>query len=263
MKSAFKIILIIVCIFTSVELETLGYQYNNSSAYIDLYGDTTPIFFDRPNAIDLTSNDSDLYFRRTETKTIGGNFGDFARASAIPYIWNWTERLIIAPGNVKNVMTITFSQYLSNISSWQGCKLDSPGCDNIRVPFVDFPFSDGDTLDTNYLQHPLSGMATYLYYRAVGFDRVSAGLGTAMHSLLFEYTIESWQQPPSFNDLIVTPGLGIPIGILVELSSDWLAQRDSQFLRALSYIVNPAKILITNGEIYWQGLGGFSFRFNI
>jgi len=263
MKSVIKVLLIISCIYIYSGLAASGYEDYHTSPYVDLYGETTPIFFDRANAIDITSNDSDLSFSRTYTKTIGGDFGDFARASAIPYLWNWTERLIIAPGNVKNVVAIPFSEYLHNITGLQGCKLDSPGCDNIRVPFLDFPFNDGDPLNTNYLQHPLSGMTTYLYYRAVGFDRVSAGLGTAMHSLLFEYTIESWQQPPSLNDLIITPGLGIPIGILVELSSDWLAQRDSQFLRALSYIVNPAKILIPNGDVHWQGLGGFSFRFNI
>ncbi len=262
MKTVLKILVIIACQYSFADFEASAYQYDYNSANIDLYGDMPPILVDRSNAIDLASNSSDLYFRKTNTKTISGNFGDFARASAIPYMWNWVERLIIAPGNVKNVVTIPFSQYLSNISGWQGCKLDSPGCDNIRVPFTSFPFNDGDPLNTNYFQHPMSGMTTYLYYRAIGFDQVSAGLGTAMHSLLFEYTIESWQQPPSFNDLIITPGLGIPLGIVVEISSDWLGRRDSQFLRALSYIVNPAKILIPNGDIYWQGLGGFSFQFN-
>jgi len=263
MKILFGILLIISFLYTFTDNEASGYENMYSSPYLDLYGDTLPILVQKSKSIDLSSKDPSLRFHKEELKSIGRNFNEFARASVIPYMWNWTERLIIAPGNVKNVFTNSISQYFHNISGWQGCKLDSPGCDNIRTSFWDFPFSDGDFTNTNYFQHPLSGMATYLYYRQIGFDRVSAGFGSAMHSFLFEYTIEAWQQPPSFNDLIVTPALGIPIGIVVEISSDWLGRRDSQFLRALSYIVNPAKILIPEGDIYWQGLGGFSFRFNL
>ena len=262
MNALIRFLLIISCACTYAQVRASGYDYIHTSPYIDLYGDSVPVIVNRHKSIDLTSRDSTLRFQRTEPRTIGDDFGAFAKASVIPYMWNWTERLIIAPGNVKNVITVPFTQYLQNISGWQGCKLDSSGCDNIRASFWSFPFSDGDFVNTNYFQHPLSGMSTYLYYRAVGFDRVSAGLGTAMHSFLFEYTIEAWQQPPSLNDLFVTPGMGVPIGIFVEISSDWLGHRDSQFLRALSYIVNPTKILIPNGDIHWQGLGGFSFQFN-
>ncbi|MGI9553353.1 MAG: DUF3943 domain-containing protein, partial [Thermodesulfobacteriota bacterium] len=179
-----------------------------------------------------------------------------------PYAWNWTERLVIAPQNVTNVYTNNPSGYFDNIISWQGCKKDFCGNNSIRASFWSFPFSDGDNLNTNYFQHPLSGMSTYLYYRSVGFDKVTSGIGSAMHSILFEYTVEAWQQHPSFNDIIVTPLIGVPVGIMVEYFSSYLLQTNSQFLRAVGYMINPFNIFIPNGDIHWHRLIGFTFKFN-
>jgi hypothetical protein len=55
-------------------------------------------------------------------------------------------------------------------------------------------------------------------------------------------------RPPSFQDLIVTPGAGIPLGIILEETSYWLDSRDSGFLKAMSYLVNPTKIFIKQNK---------------
>jgi hypothetical protein len=56
-------------------------------------------------------------------------------------------------------------------------------------------------------------------------------------------------QSPSITDLILTPGLGVPLGVVLEETSNFLARSDSQFIRALSYLINPARIVIRDGQL--------------
>jgi hypothetical protein len=244
------------------EIRSYEYDINRGTLYPNIYGDASIVPLFHLDTIDLTKKiaPSDYYVSRE--KNIKTDFNDFAKASIIPYGWNWAERLLIAPQNVTNVYSNNPSGFLDNIKSWQGCKKDFCGDNSIRASFWSLPFSDGDNLNTNYFQHPLSGMTTYLYYRAVGFDKVTSSIGSVMQSLLFEYTIESWQQPPSLNDIVMTPLIGIPIAMVLEYCSGYLLQTDSQFLRALGYILNPATILIPGGDIQWHRLLGFTFKFN-
>ncbi|MGI9535199.1 MAG: DUF3943 domain-containing protein [Thermodesulfobacteriota bacterium] len=244
------------------EIRAFGFEEQKRTLYSDIYGDTTVLLMYHLDSIDLTKKKVPSKYYVTREKNITSDFNDFAKASIIPYAWNWTERVIIAPDNVSNVYRNSPSGYFDNIISWQGCKKDFCGNNSIRASFWSFPYSDGDNLNTNYFQHPLSGMSTYLYYRSVGFDKVTSGVGSAMHSILFEYTVEAWQQPPSLNDIIVTPLIGVPVGIMVEYFSNYLLQTDSQFLRAVGYMINPFNIFIPNGDIHWHRLIGFTFKFN-
>lgn len=244
------------------EIRSYEYDTNRGILYPNIYGDASIVPLFHLDTIDLTKKYVPLSHYQTREKNFKTDFNDFARASIIPYGWNWAERLLIAPQNVTNVYTNNPSGFFDNIISWQGCKKDFCGDKSIRASFWSFPLNDGDNLNTNYFQHPLSGMTTYLYYRAVGFDKVTSSLGSAMHSLLFEYTIEAWQQPPSLNDIFMTPLIGIPLGMVLEYFSGYLLQTDSQFLRGLGYILNPATILIPGGDIHWHRLLGFTFKFN-
>jgi len=69
-------------------------------------------------------------------------------------------------------------------------------------------------------------------------------LGSFAQSALFEYTIEGVTQSPSIHDLVTTPCVGVPVGIILEETSDWLVKRESGFLNAMGYIVNPMKIIV-------------------
>ncbi len=64
------------------------------------------------------------------------------------------------------------------------------------------------------------------------------------HSILCEYKIEGGAQSPSIHDLVVTPGVGVPVGIILEETSNWLIDRNSGFLNAMGYIVNPMRIIV-------------------
>jgi hypothetical protein len=257
-----KMLLINIILLASIDAKAYGYNFDRGPIASDIYGDTPHVLASQPLTIDLTGEQPNLRFNWTEERSITTDFGDFARISLAPYTWNWVERLIIAPHNFKVVFTESPTVWIDNISHWQDCKVGFCKYPHQRAPFWAPPLNDGDYFKTNYIEHPLSGAATYLFYRAMGFDRVSSGIGSFMQSLLFEYAIEGFQQPPSFNDIIATPLLGSALGIVVEVSSDWLAKRDSQFLRALSYIVNPFRILTVEHDASVQNFGGISFRFN-
>jgi Domain of unknown function (DUF3943) len=261
MRNINKYLLLFIILLNSIDVQVYGYEPNRSPITQDIYGDTSPLLPPPVITIDLTTEQPTLRFQNKE-KDISTDFGKFVKASLTPYVWNWTERLIIAPHNVKVVFTNFPGGWIDNISHWQDCKVGKCAYPDQRAPIWAPPLNDGDYFKTNYVEHPFSGAATYLYYRTMGFDRFSADFGSFMQSLIFEYTIEGFQQPPSLNDIIVTPLIGVPLGIVIEESSDWLAHRDSQFLRTLSYFVDPFSLKALGREVSFQNPGGISVRFN-
>ncbi len=48
--------------------------------------------------------------------------------------------------------------------------------------------------------------------------------------------------------MVITPAIGVPLGIVLEETSDWLESRDNGFLHAVSYVVNPLKIIVPDEE---------------
>ncbi len=114
----------------------------------------------------------------------------------------------------------------------------------------DFEWEDGDRSQTNWVAHPAFGAFTYLYCRAKGYDRLTSSIDSIIQSTLFEYTIEGVIQSPSVHDLVITPGIGIPAGMTIEETSNLLEGRNNGFLHAMSYVVNPMKIVVpTNDKV--------------
>ncbi len=82
--------------------------------------------------------------------------------------------------------------------------------DNVRNPHW-----DGDAWWINYVGHPYFGAAYYIRARERGAGGVEAFAYSALMSTLFEYGAEALFEPPSYQDLIVTPVAGTLIGALV------------------------------------------------
>ncbi len=106
--------------------------------------------------------------------------------------------------------------------------------------FTTMPFmNDGNNWVTNWVSHPLVGMWYYQYYRSFGHSRLASGFGSFFVSTVHEYLIETSFEPASGIDLFLTPGLGIPLGILTdEVSVEW-ARSDSRIKRFSAYVMNP------------------------
>ncbi|MEW6777379.1 MAG: DUF3943 domain-containing protein [Bdellovibrionota bacterium] len=108
--------------------------------------------------------------------------------------------------------------------------------DNVTTtPYI----NDANTWSTNWIGHPLLGMWFYQYFRSRGHTRMLSGVGSFLVSTIHEYLIETSFEPASGIDLIMTPGLGVPMGILTdEVSVRWV-KSDSNVKRFFAYVMNP------------------------
>ncbi len=77
---------------------------------------------------------------------------------------------------------------------------------------------------------------------------MTSAFGSVVQSTLFEYTIEGVIQSPSIHDLVITPGIGVPAGIVLEETSNWLESTNSGVLKAVSYVINPVKIVVPDQD---------------
>ena len=104
-------------------------------------------------------------------------------------------------------------------------------------------FDDGNPWFTNWLVHPLNGSQGYLIYRNAGYSPRMAALGVVVLSTIHEYLVETSFEPPSGVDLVVTPGVGIPLGMALERASTRLARSRHAWARVLGVTMNPLRAL--------------------
>lgn len=150
---------------------------------------------------------------------------DFLKDSVYLYGGLWAGRFFYVRNKNSRIFDTSFSKWIDNITQW---------------PETD----DGDEFFTNFITHPYIGSMYYLFYRERGHSVIKSALGSALQSTLFEYTIEGLVETPSLPDLIFTPLIGAPLGIIFHETSQWLSSRDNIGARTLAYVVNPMKIII-------------------
>ena len=213
----------------------------------DIFGDTSPMFMSPVNgSVLINSADyrkADIEFYKEADRKSLADFDDFLRDTRNVYFTLWLVRIVQV-----NMMDITNKEKQVLINPFRWWK-NIFGFQNKDRKRGDFEVEDGDSFKTNWIAHPAFGAYSYLYYRAKGYNFYTSALGSVVQSTLFEYTIEGVIQSPSIQDLIVTPGVGVPVGIILEETSEWLESQDSGFLKAASYIVNPVKIIVCPTEI--------------
>ena len=101
------------------------------------------------------------------------------------------------------------------------------------------PHFDKDSYDFNLILHSGTGALYYGYYRAYG-NSLGRSLALSTASvLLFEFTIESVTERPSFQDIYQTPVLGALVGMSVERLSLFCLASDWKGVRGLGYLLNP------------------------
>ncbi len=176
-----------------------------------------------------------------DTKKLGVK--DFLRDSAISYGAMWAVRFFYVRNKDQRIFSASAPGWWDNITN---------------APEID----DGDGFQTNYVTHPLVGALQYLYYRAMGWGYWGAFLGAVVQSTLFEYTIEGTVETPSFPDLISTPVIGAPMGLLAETISDWLFTRDSRVAKFAAHIVNPMRNIIHDRKLVLLNPITGSFEFS-
>jgi len=90
---------------------------------------------------------------------------------------------------------------------------------------VSQPVWDGDDFYINYVLHPYWGATYYTRGRERGLSRTGAFWFSVLQSSLFEFGAEAFFEPPSIQDLIVTPALGSLLGMYFETVRNNIKQR--------------------------------------
>ncbi len=90
---------------------------------------------------------------------------------------------------------------------------------------VSQPVWDGDDFYINYVLHPYWGATYYTRGRERGLSRSGAFWFSVLQSSLFEFGAEAFFEPPSVQDLVVTPVLGSLLGMYFETVRDNIKQR--------------------------------------
>lgn len=170
-------------------------------------------------------------------------FKEYMYDTGIWYGVQWGARLYWVRDKSLKIFNTSFSKWWDNVT-------EKPEWD------------DGDGFFINWVAHPFFGMLSYQFYRARGHSVWASALGSVIQSTLFEYAIEGLAVQPSLHDLIINPGVGIPLGIGMEELSAWLLEQDSSVAKVGAYLANPTRLFVEDRYI---GLlnpvsGTFEFR---
>jgi len=154
----------------------------------------------------------------------------FLRDTAMDYAFVWAARFFYVRNKNSKIFDISLSKWWDNVTT-----------------FPEWP--DGDSFVTNWVTHPVIGSIQYLYYREMGHGFWASALGSLVQSFLWEYTVEGPSQPPSLEDLVSTTFVGVPVGVALEESSDWLVSTDFVPAKMLGHILNPMKNFIRDRQL--------------
>lgn len=138
---------------------------------------------------------------------------------------------------------------------------------NYRKNFGRLVF-DQDEPFWNFFVHPLTGSQQFLYYRARGYTKMESFHLTFLSSALFEFTIETFSEPASVQDIFNTPMLGSILGVGIESLSFYLINSRSTIGKILGHIINPSTLLwFYDGKMritpYVNGKGTAALSFNM
>jgi hypothetical protein len=120
------------------------------------------------------------------------------------------------PGRMLGFASAMFGLQITSLvlfppANWSGGA--RPNLSNFQRAFSAPPvWDDGDPWTTNYVLHPLMGSLLYTAARRSNYGQVGSFLFATAGSTIWEYTIESWFEQPSWPDLLVTSTTGALIG---------------------------------------------------
>ncbi len=105
--------------------------------------------------------------------------------------------------------------------------------------------ADGDAWVTNVLGHGVQGSEVHLRMRQEGFSPLQAFAAGAVHSTVWEYGIEGWNETPSLWDLIYTPIGGFLVGELRHQLKRRVKRLpgESAFERGALFVIDPLHIV--------------------
>lgn len=112
------------------------------------------------------------------------------------------------------------------------------------------PHYDRDGFEFNLLRHTFAGYYYYLFYRSRGYTEENAFIWTYLSSLVFEFTIETITERPSYQDLYQTPVFGTVMGVGAEKLAKYLHSTNTWAGHTAGYILNPFVLLPTTNSVF-------------
>jgi hypothetical protein len=170
--------------------------------------------------LELASLDPDGSVSNEEKAGVKGFFLD----SLVIYVGSWPFILALDQNTREGIFNSSTSRWIDNMSQ----------------PPV---WNDGSSWLTNNVAHPFLGATYFLYYRCRDHGFLASSLGVVLQTILFEYTIEGIHVRPSLQDLVKTPGMGIPLGYAMDELSLYFLKKQEEPLRYLGYFFNPFNLL--------------------
>lgn len=159
------------------------------------------------------------------------------------------RKMLMCSGLVMGYQAISLAiLYASpySFSKWQRPTANSHR-ENMRIAFTKPPVVDDDYWYINYVGHPYQGACTYNAVRSQGSKFWQAGLFSLGHSLVWEYLIESGNERPSVQDIIVTPVAGSLLGELIHQATMRMARNGYTWYEGIFVTVFNPMFAINNG----------------
>ncbi len=118
---------------------------------------------------------------------------------------------------------------------------------NYRRAFTNPPVWDHDNWLYNYLGHPVTGAIHYNILRSQDVKPHFSFLYSTAQSVIWEYLIESSQEQPSIQDLLVTSTAGTVLGEIIHIGTIEMKKNGfTTFEKIVVTIINPMYV-INNG----------------
>ena len=176
------------------------------------------------DASDYVAADANAWWVQAATETAPEKFHLLPDNSDEPRDWSGLARDTAFLFTYQLMGAAVIYAFPSGVSNWTSHNKDASfekWWENVQNPQWDH---DGPGI--NYLGHPYFGATYYTRARERGFDRIDAFFYAAFTSALYEFGVEAIFEPPSYQDLIVTPVGGALLGGFVfEPVRDWVKQK--------------------------------------
>lgn len=116
--------------------------------------------------------------------------------------------------------------------------------ENFREAYRNPPVIDHDEWYVNYVGHSYQGANYFNAYRSQGARFWQSALASAGHSVIWEYVFEAGFEPPSIQDLIVTPAVGSLVGEIFHLATLRMSRNGFKWYeKAIVTVINPMYVL--------------------
>ena len=114
-----------------------------------------------------------------------------------------------------------------SVSGWTDEQKEDYGLD-VWWEKTTHPENDSDDFYINYILHPYWGAAYFVRARERGFSNWQSFGYSTLLSTLFEFGVEAGAEPPSKQDLWVTPVIGSMVGLWFMQLRDNVRERDAE-----------------------------------